>query len=129
MCVNRLNLLALLSAPGHVGLIRDHDEEKPGTPQTCQRFRSSGGYFHLSRRRRREGLPVLYYRSIQDPVAVKKHGSSHYRVDSHLVCWTFSLGCDTRRCQTTPWNASECGVMVSVFTTGTTTQASATFAV
>ena len=33
--------------------------------------------------------------------------------DSHLVWFAFSFGCETSRCQTTAWNASECGVTLS----------------
>ena len=32
-----------------------------------------------------------------------------YFVLSHLVAACLSLGCETKRCQTTPWKASECG--------------------
>src|SRR5271167_4154860 len=60
---------------------------------------------------------------------VKCRRSSSYRVLSHLVCWTFSLGCETRRCQITAWNASECGVTFWGFTVGTMQHASATLAV
>src|SRR4051812_24213244 len=49
--------------------------------------------------------------------------------DSHFVSLAFSAGCDTNRCQITPWNASACGVTLAAFTVGTMTQASATFAV
>src|SRR5262249_11147464 len=49
--------------------------------------------------------------------------------DSHFVSAAFSAGCETSRCQMTPWNASACGVTVAAFTVGTMTQASATCAV
>ena len=57
------------------------------------------------------------------------HRALLYFVLSHFVCATFSFGWLTKRCHTTAWNASECGVMLFGFTVGITITTSATFAV
>ena len=75
-------------------------------------------------------LAVAHDRPIDHAVAVEEHrGSGCHRVDSHFVGAALRRGCDTSRCQTTAWNASVCGVMVSGLTVGTITHASATCAV
>src|SRR5439155_8524804 len=49
-----------------------------------------------------------------------------YFTDSHFVCPVFRRGCDTKRCQISPWNASVCGVVWVALTTGMMAHASAT---
>src|SRR5436190_710684 len=78
---------------------------------------------------RRERPAVTDDWTIDYAVPVEEDGAPNASVDSHFVCAALSAGCDTRRCHTTAWNASECGVMLSAFTVGTMTHASATCAV
>src|SRR5439155_11767065 len=67
---------------------------------------------------------------VDHSVTVEKDRSMSRQIaDSHFISFCFSLGCDTIKCQTTAWNASVCGVTVSVETVGTITHAVATFAV
>ena len=63
------------------------------------------------------------------PVGLAASRPLAHRTDSHLVARDFSRGCETSRCQTTAWNASEWGVMCSGLTVGTIAQAAATLAV
>src|ERR1700722_16056544 len=68
-------------------------------------------------------------RAIDDAVAIQEDGRArHLPTDSHFVCFDPRSGWETKRCQITAWKASECGVPVSAFTTGTMTDASATCA-
>ncbi len=66
---------------------------------------------------------------LYDTVAVEKDRTPSYFVLSHFVCATFSFGWLTKRCHTTAWNASECGVVLFGLIVGITITTSATFAV
>src|ERR1700682_2465684 len=64
-------------------------------------------------------------RLAQHAVAVEEHSRSRLRqsMDSHLVPWRWSAGCETRRCQTTAHNPSVCGVTRSWKSGGIRTEA------
>ena len=66
---------------------------------------------------------------IEHSIAIQKDRTSRYFVLSHFVSAIFRAGCETHRCQTTAWNASECGVTFAELTLGITTATSATRAV
>ena len=74
---------------------------------------------------RRQWLALLDVCTIDDAVTIDEHGAAADRL-YHLVGARCSLGCDTRQCQTTAWNASECGVMSFSSTVGITTIGSPT---
>ena len=112
---------------GDVRLVRHDDQKEARFVQRCERLSDAGQDLKLGDAGGRVGLAVAHRGAIEHPVAIEEHGASHGRTaDSHLVWLAFSLGCETRRCQTTAWNASECGVTVSALTVGMMQQASAT---
>ena len=76
---------------------------------------------------------IVDYETVAQPYAtfvcaVNEHRGD-YLTDSHFVAARLSRGCDTIRCQITPWNSSECGVTCAALVVGTITQASARRAV
>ena len=113
-----------------VVVVREQGAVAPGAPA---QFRRSGvveiphpvevagggggqGASHDSRNkwgRRRNGIPYDFA----------------WATVSHFVWFTLRSGWETKRCQTTAWKASLCGVMLFGFTVGMITQASATRAV
>src|SRR5436190_1905139 len=127
--VHAVDHLAPLRAARHVGLVGDHDQAETGGAQPGQRLRHARQDLQRGLGCRRERPAVTDDWTIDYAVPVEEDGAPNASVDSHFVCAALSAGCDTRRCHTTAWNASECGVMLSAFTVGTMTHASATCAV
>src|SRR5450631_2256511 len=120
----------------HVGLIRDHDQDEAAILQTLKLCAQTRINFDILDPRRRIRLALSDHRVIQHAVTIEKDrprfhlaGLAVPTADSHFVWLAFNFGCETSRCQTTAWNASECGVTFSGFTVGTITHASATWAV
>src|SRR6202171_1133257 len=120
----------------HVGLVRDHNQDEAAILQTLKLLAQPGIDFDILDPRRRVRFTLPDHRVIQHTVTIKKDrprfhlaGLAVPTADSHFVWLAFNFGCETSRCQTTAWNASECGVTLSGFTVGTITHASATWAV
>ena len=139
--VHRLDDLARLCAASDIGLVRGDDEEEACCLQLRARVRDAGQEFKILHARGRVRLAVTDNGTIDDAIAIEEDGAFHrlflfqkfhlayHFVLSHFVSFTFSFGWETKRCHTTAWNASECGVMVAGFTVGTMQHASATCAV
>ena len=108
---------------------------KPADRRSARASGTPGQDFQIVHGFGGKGKTVAQDRAVDHPVAVQEDGARHYRCDvfaaedSHFVGFAFSFGCDTIRCQITAWNDSVWGVMLSGFTVGTSTQASATRAV
>ena len=96
-------------ATADVWLVCGNDEKKTGLLQFGASFDDAGENLEFLQRRRRIGLAVASERAVDDAVAIQEDGPPHF-VPSHLVRFTFSFGCETNRCHTTAWKASECGV-------------------
>ena len=97
------------SAAADVGLIRGDYEKKTSLLEPGASFDNTGENLEFLQGRRRVRFAVTGEREVDDAVAVQEDGSPHF-VPSHLVRFTFSFGCETKRCHTTAWKASECGV-------------------
>src|SRR6185312_13753990 len=124
--VHRLHHLAALGAAGDVGLIRGADEQEAGVTELPRRPDGAREDLELLQRRRGTGAAVADDGAV--PARGRRAVLAHF-TDSHFVARVLTRGCETSRCQTTAWNASECGVMWSGLTVGTMAQASATLAV
>ena len=77
---------------------------KPAAFNRRARRRNLGKNFKFAQARRRIRLAIALQRAVDDAIAVEKNGADPFRlhfVDSHFVCATFSLGCDTNKCQMT----------------------------
>ena len=120
-------VLPLRRSARDVRLVGHDDQQEARLAQRRKRLPDARQNLKFGDAGGRIGLAVAHEGAIEHPVAIEEHGASHGRTaDSHLVWLAFSLGCETRRCQTTAWNASECGVTVSALTVGMMQQASAT---
>lgn len=129
--VHGLDHSLILRAAPDVRLIRHDDQKKPVLFQDAARFGHARQKFEFGNAGGWMRVTVHDHRAIEHAVAIQKNRArraGHFTV-SHLVGVTFSLGCETSRCQRTAWKASECGVTFTGFTVGTIAQASATFAV
>src|SRR5262249_55419789 len=104
------------------------DESEARRLESRERIADARENLQVFRALRRIRAPLSDDGSIDDAVPVEEDGGGHI-VDSHFVGYTLSAGCETSRCQTTAWNASLCGVIVSGLTVGMITHASATCAV
>ncbi len=118
-----------LSSATYIGLVRDDDKKKARLLQPRAGFRHAIIEHKLIQTLRRIRTPFTHNWPIQYSVAIEKDRAPSYFVLSHFVCATFSFGWLTKRCQTTAWNASECGVMFIGFTVGIIMHTSATCAV
>ncbi len=127
--VHRFDGFSALGAAPHIRLVRDHDQKKSGFRQLLAAFGNVGIELEVTEVRRRKREAIADHRAIENAVAIEKYGALTYLVLSHFVCATFSFGWLTKRCHTTAWNASECGVVLFGFTVGITMTTSATFAV
>ncbi len=98
-------------AAANIGLVRGDDKQKISGfqfGQSCGNFREN---FKLCERRGRKRFSITLQGAVDDTIAVKKNCAPHFRfplsafrfhfVDSHFVCATFNLGCDTNKCQMT----------------------------
>ena len=122
-----------LGAAADVGLVgRDHQH-------VACRVQGTAGGGHVFEQAKilqavgRIGLALPHDLSVQRAIAVEENrGPAHglaATTDSHFVWLILTSGCETQRCQTTAWKASEWGVTLLALTVGTITQASATLAV
>lgn len=127
--VNRIDRGTRLRPARDIRLVGHDDEEIAGRLEASAASRDVFINFEIVYRRRRVGPAVADNRLIDNAVAIQKDRAPRYFVLSHFVCATFSFGWLTKRCHTTAWNASECGVMLFAFTVGITMTTSATFAV
>src|SRR5262249_35011085 len=78
----------------------------------------------------RVGFAVAHGGDVDRAVTIEKHrrGSRHRAaMPSHLASCRARVGCDTRQCHTTAWNASESGVTALGSTVGITITSSPTF--
>ena len=100
-----------------VGLVGRDDEQKAGL---LERAAAGGDPFvqpELLDRARRERLPIPDDLDVQRSVPVQEDcGPQRHppqglaATDSHFVWFTLRSGWETKRCQTTAWKASACGV-------------------
>ena len=97
------------STAADVWLVRGDDEKETGLLQPGARFDDAWENLEFLQHRRRVGLAVTGEGAVDDAIAVQEDGPPHF-VPSHLVRFTFNFGCETKRCHTTAWKASECGV-------------------
>ena len=98
--MDRLHSFDGLGSAGDVRLVGDHQQNQPQRLQLPERGRGVPGKAHGVGRGRRVGLAVAYDGLVQNTVPVEEDRSVQ-RTVSHLVSACFTLGCDTRRCQTT----------------------------
>src|SRR5581483_10049619 len=114
-----------------VGLIRHHNERVAARSQQIAGFLRAGNDLEVLGVGGRPDDPVRARgRAIQHAVAIEEHGAaSGQRRASHVAFRAASDGCETRRCHSTAWNPSVCGVTVSARGFGTITTASPNFAV
>ncbi len=129
--IDRLNGILTSRASRDIGLVGHDDEEKSCLLQAPQTFGYSRKNLDFRDTGRGMRLPLPNNGAIYYPVAIKENSAPfghdrHLTADSHLVSCALSFGCDTSKCQTTAWEASECGVIFSELTVGTITHASAT---
>jgi len=89
-------------SPAHVRLICSDDDQKPSVFETSARVRHAGEDFKIPQLRRRIWQTVPKNGTVDDTVAVEEDGAARVHfVLSHFVLPTFSLGCETNKCQTT----------------------------
>ena len=90
-----------VAAGADVGLVRDHDQDEVKILETPRCLLDSRQDAEIGHAGRRHGSSVAPHVGADHPIAVEKYGAPH-----HLVAFLCSLGCETRQCQTTAWNAS-----------------------
>ena len=127
--VHRIHRGTRLRPARYVRLVGYDDEEIAGRFEESAARRDVIINFEIASLLRRIGPAFADNRLVDNTVAIEKDRAPRYFVLSHLVCATFSFGWLTKRCHTTAWNASECGVVLFAFTVGITMTTSATLAV
>ena len=114
-----------------VGLVRDGNRQAPQSPDPLHATSGRRLDLEFGDRRGRIRPAISHDRPVQHTVPIEEDGApaAAQRTDSHLVSCALRAGCETKRCHTTAWNASACGVVCVTLTVGTITQASADLAV
>ena len=97
-CFNRF---ATLRAAAHVGLVRDHDQEKIRCLKSRAAVRNVVVEFEILDAGWRMGSPVADDGPVEHAIAIQENCASRYFVLSHFVSATFRAGCETHRCHTT----------------------------
>ena len=132
--VHRIDLRARQPLARDIRLVGRDDQAEAVLAQALECRGRVGKDDHLLDGVGRIRLAVADIGLVQHAIAIEEHGARHAlagarSTPSHLVCFAFSAGCVTSRCQMTAWNASECGVTASGLTVGTMHTASPTLAV